>query len=61
MDPDDFGAIHKILVSLALRTRTGMDFFYGLSFYDVLEIMKEVIELGKKQRVPDGNKNSRRN
>lgn len=50
-----------MLIGLSMRLRTGIDFFYALSFYDVLEIMKEVIRIGKEQRLQNGNKNRRRN
>lgn len=61
MDPGDFGNIHKILIVLSMKLRTGIDFFYNLPFYDVLEIVKEVAEIGNKQRIQNGNKNRRRN
>lgn len=59
MEPEDLGDILKILIILAAKFKTGMDFFYGLPFFDTLEIMKEAAELGKEQRVQNGNKNCR--
>ncbi len=48
-----------MLVGLAARLKTGLDFFYGLSFGEVLDIMREVAELGKRQRVQNGHKDRR--
>ena len=56
MSPEDFGGVQRLLVGLAARLKTGLDFFYGLSFGEVLDIMREVAELGKRQRVLNGHK-----
>ncbi len=47
------------MVRLSLRFKTGLDFFYGLSFGEIVDIMEEVVELGKKQRVQNGHKDRR--
>jgi hypothetical protein len=44
MEPEDFGAVHEMVISLALRLRTGVDFFYNLPFFDVLDIMREAVK-----------------
>lgn len=59
MSPEDFGSIRKVMVRLSLRFKTGLDFFYGLSFGEIVDIMEEVVELGKKQRVQNGHKDRR--
>lgn len=38
-----------------------MDYFMNLSLFDLREILKEMAEVGKEQRVRAGNKNRRRN
>lgn len=34
-----------------------MDYFMNLSLFDLRDIMKEVAEIGKEQRIRAGNKN----
>lgn len=48
MDLEDFSSVYKIIIPLAMNLRTGVDFFYNLPFFDVLNILKEAAELGKK-------------
>lgn len=36
-----------------------MDYFMNLSLFDLREILKEMSEVGKEQRVRAGNKNRR--
>lgn len=36
-----------------------MDYFMNLSLFDLMEIMREVAEIGKEQRIRAGNKNIR--
>lgn len=38
-----------------------MDYFMHLSLFDLREILKEMAEIGKQQRVRTGNKNRRKN
>ncbi len=59
MSPEDFGSIQKVMIGLSVRLKTGLDFFYGLSFGEIVDVMEEVVELGKKQRVQNGNKDRR--
>ncbi len=47
------------MIGLSVRFRTGLDFFYGLSFSEIVDIMEEVVELGKKQRIQNGHKDRR--
>ncbi len=42
-----------------MRLKTGLDFFYALSFAEVLDILEEVVELDRKQRIHNDYKNSR--
>ncbi len=56
MEPEEFGDVRKISILLALKLGTGVDFFYNRPFYDVLEFMKDTLEIiketaehGKKQ------------
>lgn len=49
MSPEDLGDIQRILIILSMKLKTGIDFFYGLSFLDALEMMKEVAKIGKRQ------------
>ncbi len=60
MEPEDFGEVRRVVIALAMKLRMGMDYFCGLPFLEVLEIMKEVAELVKKKRIQDGDKNRRR-
>ena len=59
MFPEDFGSIQKVMIGLSVRLRTGLDFFYGLSFSEIVDIMEAVVELGKKQRIQNGHKDRR--
>lgn len=38
-----------------------MDYFMNLSLFDLREIIKEMVEVGKEQRLRAGNKNRWRN
>ncbi len=41
-------------------TKTGLDYFQDLSVFELMEMAKEVTEVGKeRQRIRAGNKNSR--
>ena len=59
MSPEEFRDILKLMVGLSMRLKTGLDFFYALSFAEVLDILEEVVELDRKQRIHNDYKNSR--
>lgn len=61
MSPEDGAKLYKVIIKLSMQLRTGVDYFMNLSLFDLKEIMKEVAEIGKEQRIRAGNKNSRRN
>lgn len=50
MEPENFGEVRKIIVALAMRTKGDIGFYYGLPFVEVLGIIKEVAELGKRKQ-----------
>lgn len=50
MDPEDFGKVRGTAVALAMRLKSSIDFFYGIPFLEMLEIMGEVVRLGKKKQ-----------
>lgn len=49
MEPEDFGKVRRIVIALAMRLKSNVEFFYRLPFLETLEIMGEVIKLGKKK------------
>lgn len=38
-----------MVVALAMRLKSSIDFFYDIHFLEMLEIMGEVVRLGKKK------------
>jgi hypothetical protein len=55
--------LRKNVIRLSISMQTGLDYLMsGLSVFDLVDIMKEVSEIGKEQqRLRNGNKNRRRN
>lgn len=39
-----------MMVALAMRLNDGVDFFYHIPFIEMVEIMGEVVRLGKKRK-----------
>lgn len=48
MRQEDGPAIRRIVVRVSIRLRTGMDYLANLSVFELFEIVKEVVEIGKK-------------
>nr|DAR39823.1 MAG TPA: hypothetical protein [Caudoviricetes sp.] len=45
---------------MAMATKTGLDYFMKMPVTELLELVKELIDIGKKQqRIRNGDKNCR--
>lgn len=51
MRQEDGPTIRRIVIRVSIRLRTGIDYLLNLSVLELFEIVKEVAEIGKKQRV----------
>lgn len=59
MTPEGIGMLRKICIRLAMSLHTNIDYFEGLTLYELLDTIKEVSEIGRsKQR--DGNRHKNR-
>ena len=48
------------MIELSIATNTGIDYFNSLQLDELLDTIKDVIEIGnKRKRIQAGNKNSR--
>lgn len=57
--PEDGKNLRKIAIQLAMSLQTGIDYFLSLSVFELIEVAKEVEEIGRKQRTRAGNSNRR--
>lgn len=53
--------MQKAVISLSITKGMDLKYLMGLSLFELKEILKVVAEIGKEQRVRNGNKNRRRN
>ena len=50
MGAGDLPKIRKAIIRLSLALRTGIDFFYSLSVFELFDLMEEVAEVGKDKK-----------
>lgn len=49
--PADISAMRRVCLQMAISTRTGLDYFMKMPVTELLELVKELNDIGKKQRV----------
>lgn len=53
--PADTSAMRRVCLQMAISTRTGLDYFMKMPVTELLELVKELNNIGKKQRVRNGD------
>ena len=51
MKPADTRVMRRVCLQMAMITKTGLDYFMKLPVTELLELVKELNDIGKKQRV----------
>lgn len=49
--PADTRVMRRICLQMAMITKTGLDYFMKMPVTELLELVKELNDIGKKQRV----------
>ena len=49
--PADTRVMRRVCLQMAMITKTGLDYFMKLPVTELLELVKELNDIGKKQRV----------
>lgn len=61
MSPSDSNNLNRVIVRLAMTVQTGIDYLSGLPVTELLDVIKEVAEIGdERKRVQAGNTHSRK-
>nr|DAE68881.1 MAG TPA: hypothetical protein [Caudoviricetes sp.] len=47
--------MRRVCLQMAISTRTGLDYFMKMPVTELLELVKELNDIGKKQRVRNGD------
>ncbi len=53
----DASRLRKLCIRMSMRTNAGPDYYLGLPLSELVEMVKEVNQFVKEQRVRTGNKN----
>ena len=53
--PGDAKILRKICIRVSLATKTGLEYLMNLPVLDLLDLVKELGELGKQKRIRNGN------
>lgn len=51
--------MYKLIIQMSIYLRTGIDFLMRMNLHDLKELIKEVAEIERKQRIQTSNKNRR--
>ena len=50
ISPGDLPKIKKAVIQLAMTIKTGIDYFYSLSVFELLDLMEEVAEVVSERK-----------
>ena len=53
--PADTSAMRRVCLQMAMTTKTGLDYLMKLPVTELLELIKELNDIGKKQRIRNGD------